>query len=439
MTRSPPIGPLLALFSSLAGCFESPHQDSGPPRPDDSGGDADSDADADSDTDTDSDTNLFTEAAIDAIQGGDIPAGAWVAVQGVVVGGLLDEGFHLGTEGTATAASGVWVAWDDHADDALVEGALVRVRGEVREVAGVDGAPGDGSLTTVAVTSRGGVEVTGFGAAPQPAVLTVDALLDPMSVEPWEGVLVALDEVEVSAGGDGRWEVGGGLPVGALYFPSTALTGASLERLVGVLWFDGRSFLLEPRSEADLVGYDARLDDCGEARCVAAVQPGDLVIDEVMRDPEAVLDDHGEWFELYNAADAAVDLRGLQVRDEGWEGFTVVDSVLVGAGDFVVLGPDPDPSGNGGLEIAYGYDFGTFSLGQGADALVLAHGGVELEAVSWDDGVTFPALAGAAMALDPAHLDAGSNDDGSSWCSAVSAYGAGDLGTPGAMNDACGE
>jgi len=57
--------------------------------------------------------------------------------------------------------------------------------------------------------------------------------------------------------------------------------------------------------------------------------------------------------------------------------------------------------------------------------------------VAWDDGVSFPDPEGASMALDPAHLDAGDNDDGSSWCEASSAYGEGDLGTPGAANDAC--
>lgn len=41
-------------------------------------------------------------------------------------------------------------------------------------------------------------------------------------------------------------------------------------------------------------------------------------------------------------------------------------------------------------------------------------------------------LATAAFALD--HLD---NDDPSNWCLQVTTYGAGDLGTPGAANDAC--
>jgi hypothetical protein len=429
----------LALAAPLTGCFEPPAEDSGQRPWRDSGGDADVDADSDTDSDADSDTDLFLPTSIEAIQRGDVPAGTDVAVPGVAVGALLSGGFHLGTEGEATAASGVWVAWEDHVDGALSEGLLVTVRGTVREVAGSDGSAGDSSLTTIAVTSQGGVEVTGHGAAPEPATVAFETLLDPKSVEPWEGVLVALDDVVVSAGGDGRWEVGGGLQVGDLYLASTALTGASLARLVGVVWFDGRDFLVEPRSEADLVGYDDGYDDSDGVRSIPGVQAGELVINEVMRDPEAVLDDFGEWFEIYNVTDTAIDLRGLQVRDENWESFTVVDSVVVAPGGMVVLGVDANPATNGGVEIAFSYDFGVFSLGNGADALVLAHGGVDLDAVTWDDGVTFPAFAGAAMALDPAHLDAGLNDDGSSWCSAVSSYGAGDLGTPGGENDPCGE
>ena len=439
MIPRPLLSSVLALSSSIAGCFEPATGDSVRHPGRDSGGDTDADTDGDADSDADTDTDLFLPTSIDAIQRGDLAEGTDVAVPGVVVGALLPGGFHLGTEGTAEACSGIWVAWEDHADDALSEGLLVSVRGEIREVVGSAGSAGDGSLTTIAVTSLGRVEVTGQGAPPEPAVVTVATLSDPKAVELWEGVLVAIDGVEVSAGGSGRWQIEGGLAVGDLYVATTALTGATLTRLVGVVWFDGRSFLLEPRSEGDLLGYDPGLTDCGEARCMPEVLPGELVIDEVMRDPEAVFDEYGEWFEIHNGTETAIDLRGLEVRDDGWEAFTVVDSVLVSPGAWAVLGPDADAATNGGVEIAFSYDFGSFSLGNGADALVLAHGGTDLDAVIWDEGVTFPALAGAAMALDPAHLDAGLNDDGSSWCSAVTSYGAGDLGTPGGVNDPCGE
>jgi hypothetical protein len=60
--------------------------------------------------------------------------------------------------------------------------------------------------------------------------------------------------------------------------------------------------------------------------------------------------------------------------------------------------------------------------------------GVVIDRVSY--GAGFPLAAGASMALDPAALDATSNDHGSAWC--LGRDGAsGDLGTPGAANPAC--
>ena len=41
------------------------------------------------------------------------------------------------------------------------------------------------------------------------------------------------------------------------------------------------------------------------------------------------------------------------------------------------------------------------------------------------------------MVLDPDHLDADSNDDGAYWCAATTAYGDGDLGSPGEPNPDC--
>jgi len=42
------------------------------------------------------------------------------------------------------------------------------------------------------------------------------------------------------------------------------------------------------------------------------------------------------------------------------------------------------------------------------------------------------------MTLDPASLDADTNDEGTNWCEGASTCGSGDLGTPGADNDDCG-
>ena len=58
-----------------------------------------------------------------------------------------------------------------------------------------------------------------------------------------------------------------------------------------------------------------------------------------------------------------------------------------------------------------------------------------IDGVGWDNGATFPDQAGASIALNPGTSAA--DNDLVNWCEGTSVYGDGDLGTPGAENDAC--
>jgi hypothetical protein len=60
-----------------------------------------------------------------------------------------------------------------------------------------------------------------------------------------------------------------------------------------------------------------------------------------------------------------------------------------------------------------------------------------VDAVDYSVG-SFPLAPGKAMSLDPGAFDATSNDAAASWCSAAAQYGAGDFGSPGALNPLCG-
>ncbi|MEM6700084.1 MAG: HYR domain-containing protein, partial [Bacteroidota bacterium] len=59
-----------------------------------------------------------------------------------------------------------------------------------------------------------------------------------------------------------------------------------------------------------------------------------------------------------------------------------------------------------------------------------------IDVVAYDGGSTFPNSNGASISLNPDFLDA-DNNNGGNWCISTSTYGDGDLGTPGAANDAC--
>ncbi len=165
------------------------------------------------------------------------------------------------------------------------------------------------------------------------------------------------------------------------------------------------------------------------------VAAGDVIFTEVMQNPDAVGDGDGEYFEVFNTTGADIDLMGCEIYDLGSNAHTIALSVTVPAGGYAVFGTNADPTANGGVTVDYEYG-GAISLGNGDDELVLDCGGV-IDAIEWDGGTTWPDPTGAAMNLDPSFFDAAGNDLGTHWCEASTPYGSGDLGTPGAANDAC--
>ncbi len=431
---------LLGLSVGLgAACFEG-EKEPNTGRVDDTEADADADADADSDSDSDSDTDTaadpYSTVSIPQLQGAEVEPGSLVRIDGaVVVGPQLEEGFHVADPEGAITLGGLWLS-GTAAQGEVAEGDLVRVTGRFVERAdSVEAPSGDGTLSTLELDAA--LEPLGSAPTPAPVIVRPEDLADPVAAEAFEGMLLRVEDATVAAGGIGSWTLEGGLKVGSLYHSSSALSGATLQSVTGLLWYQLGQFVLCPRTQDDLVGYDARLDDCGEAACIGELSAGQLVITEVMRDPEAVYDDLGEWFELYNASEGAVDLRGLEVTDEDGDRFVVTESVRVEPGDYAVLAAEGDPELNGGAVVDWDYPYPSFGLSNGADELVLAHGKMIFDRVAWDDGVTFPDHAGASMALDPDHLDADGNDDGASWCASSAPYGDGDLGSPGSANSAC--
>ena len=170
--------------------------------------------------------------------------------------------------------------------------------------------------------------------------------------------------------------------------------------------------------------------------CVNAARPGadDLVITEIMQNPSALSDAVGEYFEAINVSDTDVDLFGVLIRDDGTDDFRIEESIVVPAGGYAIFARSDDAN-NGGIGATVVYE--TFFLGNGDDEVVLENWrGVEIDRVNYDNGDTFPDPSGVSMQFggDP-RVDG--NNDGALWCESTSAYGAGDLGTPGADNDGC--
>lgn len=183
---------------------------------------------------------------------------------------------------------------------------------------------------------------------------------------------------------------------------------------------------------------------------------GDLIITEVLPDPDALIksggagEPAGEWFEVFAAAD--FDLNGLDIGNTFPTKKHTVTSAMclpVTAGSHVLLArageplapPNPmDLLGNGGLPTP-NYEYGGLSLSNSGAGLYVGVGDVLLDAITFPKPAVGKStqLSTAAACTGPAPLDPACNDDlVASWCAASTPYGLGDSGTPQAANLDCG-
>lgn len=207
-----------------------------------------------------------------------------------------------------------------------------------------------------------------------------------------------------------------------------------------------------PECTQDSDCKDASKPKCDAGICIPDVtgaikgdtlKAGDLFITEVMADSTAVADDVGEWFEVKNNTDKVIDLRGLQIEDKNAKPHTIAGSmpVLLAAGGFAVFCANGDKTKNGGVDCTYTYG-ADVKLTNTSDTIKLGHGTTVVIAVTYQDGISnggWPTiLKGHAVQLAPGVTNTVDNADGNNWCVAQDAFGAGDFGTPGKANPACG-
>lgn len=164
-----------------------------------------------------------------------------------------------------------------------------------------------------------------------------------------------------------------------------------------------------------------------------AQSSGDIIITEFMPDPVKVADASGEWIELCNTTDHAIDINKWQLKDGASKKHNIAAKMAlpVKPHQFLFLALKGDSTVNGGLHPDYVYS--NFSLPNTTGKLLLTDSaGVIIDSVRYSNVV-----AGKAWSLDPLYFSGKGNDDADHWCSATTPYGNGDYGTPRYSNTTC--
>jgi hypothetical protein len=157
----------------------------------------------------------------------------------------------------------------------------------------------------------------------------------------------------------------------------------------------------------------------------------ELLVTEIMSNPDAQSDSAGEYFEVFNAGSGTVDLSGLTVSDLGSNAFTVDTGPVLAPGQYAVFGKTASAAG-GAVDYVYG---SAMSLTNSGDDVILSIGATVIDQVSYD--ASWPLAAGQAMELAPSAYDTLANDDAANWCLATTDLGDGDLGSPHGAGSGC--
>lgn len=194
-------------------------------------------------------------------------------------------------------------------------------------------------------------------------------------------------------------------------------------------------------ADADLDGVTDNCDACpqnvdndadGDGLCGLAM-PCDLVVSEVMANPKQAWDSNGEWFEVYNRAPIALNLRGLVLADN-FGSHTVDEDVLIQPGQSALLAVSDDASVNGGLvDVDYVYPYSSLSLSNSGDEVTLsatatAGGTALISQTLYSSATSGVSIGQECPVCDPVTLEA----TGLLSTSGDSFNGGDDFGTPGA-------
>ena len=133
--------------------------------------------------------------------------------------------------------------------------------------------------------------------------------------------------------------------------------------------------LCDGEVDNDCDGYS---DLCG-ALPYRALVPGDLAIRRVQDHASGIDDSLAEWFEIENLSPWPFELMGLEVSDDGVDGFRIRRSLVLEPHARVVLGRNGDVETNGGVRVDYVYS--DLILSNAGDSIELRSDGMVIDRV----------------------------------------------------------
>lgn len=191
--------------------------------------------------------------------------------------------------------------------------------------------------------------------------------------------------------------------------------------------------------------YELRIDENGEL-FTRRLNPDDepntvqLVITEIMNNPDAVSDPNGEWFEVHNYGTNAIDLLGYEISDLGSDSHIISESVIIEAGSYVVLGRQGNFFTNGGVNVDYVYG-NDIALSNFDDEIILTdENGIVRVSLEYTSPA-FPLEAGKSIEFNLAVIQneeqAQMNQIATNWIASSCLLQDGDFGTPGQALNEC--
>jgi cysteine-rich repeat protein len=174
------------------------------------------------------------------------------------------------------------------------------------------------------------------------------------------------------------------------------------------------------------------------------IEPGALVITEMMIWPKGNADNDAEWFEVMNTTKKPISIDGLIVTDGNNDYHEVhacpAEALVIKPGGVLVMARTADQAKNGGFKAGYVYG-AQFKFSNAADSLILQGADPQnpIDEVKYDPSWVFHKNQGKAMSLDTTVTTAVDNDLPESWCAGTTQMKNGDWGSPGAKNPDCPE